>query len=114
MTLVSATGSPVLLFAILEQETVGGTEDREEWACQDLELGHPALRRDCLDHLLIAGEHHLYRVIRVWREFDGGHYAALVAQKGETLFVVIALTNAQRTENALLAATPSVIQKMLR
>ncbi len=52
--------------------------------------------------------------IWVWREFEGGRYAALVAQKGETLFVVAALTNAQRTEDNVLTAMTPVMQKMLR
>lgn len=52
--------------------------------------------------------------IWVWREFEGGSYAALVAQKGETLFIVTALTNAQRIEANLLTAMTPVMQKMLR
>ncbi|MBI4671709.1 MAG: hypothetical protein HY741_08595 [Chloroflexi bacterium] len=50
----------------------------------------------------------------VWREFEGGRYAALVAQKGETLFVVTALTTAQRTKENVMAAMTTVMQKMLR
>jgi hypothetical protein len=52
--------------------------------------------------------------IWVWREFDGGHYAALFAQKGDTLFVITALANPERTEDNLLTTMMSVTQKMLR
>lgn len=52
--------------------------------------------------------------IWVWREFDGGHYAALLAEKGDTLFVTTALTSEQRSENSLLAAMTATIQNMLR
>jgi hypothetical protein len=52
--------------------------------------------------------------ISVWREFNGGRYAALVAQKGDTLYVVTAIVNSQRSEDATLATERVVIEKMLR
>lgn len=52
--------------------------------------------------------------IWVWREFAGGRYAALVAQKGDTLFVIAALVNEPRAQDALSATMTSVMQKMLR
>jgi hypothetical protein len=54
------------------------------------------------------------RAVWVWREFDGGHYAALYAQKGDTLLVLTALAHAQRTEDDLMTTMLPVIQKMLQ
>ena len=51
--------------------------------------------------------------VSVWREFEGGRYAALVAQKGETLFVITALVSLQRTEDNVLTAMRPAMQKML-
>jgi hypothetical protein len=55
------------------------------------------------------GDHALW----VWREFDGGRYAALVVQQGETLFVVNALVSEQRAENDLQATLTAVVRKLL-
>lgn len=52
--------------------------------------------------------------IWVWREFAGGRYAALVAQKGETLFVLTALADEQRAQEAMRLTMTSAMQKMLR
>jgi hypothetical protein len=54
------------------------------------------------------------RAIWVWREFEGGRYAALVAQRGDTLFVIAALVSEQRAQDALRATMTNVMQKMLR
>jgi hypothetical protein len=54
------------------------------------------------------------RAIWVWREFDGGRYAALVAQQGETLFVVSALVSDQRSAEGLQSIMTTVLQKMMR
>gem|GEM_PF-1770725 len=56
------------------------------------------------------GDHALW----VWREFDGGRYAALVAQHGETLFVVTALVNDQRTAETVQPTMTTVLQKMMQ
>ncbi|MBI5303035.1 MAG: hypothetical protein HY868_12935 [Chloroflexi bacterium] len=52
--------------------------------------------------------------IWVWREFSGGRYAALVAQRGETLFVIAALVSEQRMEDGALSAMMLAMQKMPR
>jgi hypothetical protein len=56
------------------------------------------------------GDHALW----AWREFTGGRYAALVTQHGETLFVVTALVNEQRTAESLQPTMMAVLQKMMR
>lgn len=55
------------------------------------------------------GDHALW----VWREFDGGRYAALVAQRGETLFVITTLVSDQRTAESLQPTMTAVMQKMM-
>lgn len=52
--------------------------------------------------------------IWVWREFNGGRYAALAAQKGNTLLFISAITNEQRKENDVLNTMTPIIQKMAR
>jgi hypothetical protein len=53
------------------------------------------------------------KAVWVWREFSGGRYAALIAQKGENLFIVNALVGEQRAEAGLLAAMINALKRML-
>ncbi|MBI5653609.1 MAG: hypothetical protein HZC40_24650 [Chloroflexi bacterium] len=52
--------------------------------------------------------------IWAWREFSGGRYAALVAQRGDTLFVIVALANEHRAQDELRATMTRAMQKMMR
>ncbi len=54
------------------------------------------------------------KAIWVWREWNAGRYAALVAQKGDTLFVLAALTDEHRAEESVFLTASSVMQKMIR
>ena len=56
------------------------------------------------------GDHAIW----VWREFSGGRFVALVAQRGEMLFVVNALTSDQRTEASLQTSMTAALQRMLQ
>jgi hypothetical protein len=50
----------------------------------------------------------------VWWSYDGGRYGALVALAGETLYVVSALTDNQRSPDGVLAAETLVVKRMLQ
>ena len=49
----------------------------------------------------------------VWREFQSGRYAALAAERVDTLYHLVALADSERPEDALLGTMMAIMQNML-